>query len=75
MKPQELKDWILSLVQDIEFNYKDKHGVISPWSVHSFTVGYAGESKDYTNIDELMNDKFFDGLSLNQIAEDLQFVN
>ncbi len=74
MNVDKLRDWILSLAQDIEFDYKGKHGVICPWNVHSFTMAYAGEDKDYTDIEDLMMDKVFNGMSLNQIAEKLEFV-
>ncbi len=74
MKAQELRGWILSLAQDIEFEYKGYHGVICPWNAHSFTMAYAGKDKDYTDIEDLMSDKVFNGMSLNQIAEKLEFV-
>ena len=35
---------------------------------------FPGESKDYTDIEALMADKIFNGMSLNQIAEELEFV-
>ena len=73
MKASELRDWILSLAQDIEFWYKGYHGVICPWNAHSFTMNYAGEDKDYIDIEDLMSDKIFNGMSLSQIAEGLEF--
>lgn len=75
MNVQDLKDWILSLAQDIEFEYAGHHGVVSPWNKHSFTLCYNGASKDYNDIDKLMSDATFNGLSLNQIAGELRFVN
>ena len=74
MKAQELKSWILSCVQDIEFLYQGRHGAICTFSENDFVAGFDRESHSYDNVESLMADKIFNGMSLNQIAEKLEFV-
>lgn len=65
----ELKEVILSLTQDVTFKYDGEYACINPWNKKKIEVGYADEVKTYSNIDELMEDKFFHGKSLNEITE------
>lgn len=74
MKAQELKDWISSCIQDIEFFYQGRHGAICPFSENDFVAGFDMDSHRYDSVESLMEDKIFNGMSLNQIAEKLEFV-
>ena len=69
MKSNDLKKLILSLEQDIEFTYNGKFGSICPFSANEISVAFDGNIKEYDNIDDVMQDKFFDGESLNEISE------
>ncbi len=71
MKPDDLKDLILSLTQDIVFEYKGKNACINPWNANKIEVGYGDDIKTYTDINDVMNDKFYCGKSLVEIAETL----
>lgn len=73
MKAKKLKDWILSLTDDIEFEYSGISGSICPFSLDNISVTYAGKTKDYDNIDDVMSDNFFNGKSLNEISEQIEF--
>lgn len=73
MKSSELKKWILSLEQDIEFDYKNNHCSVCPFAKDNISICYLGVNKDYTDIDIAMNDKIFDGKCLNEIVEELEF--
>lgn len=73
MKPEKLKEWILSMSDDIEFVYRGIFGVICPFSKDNVAVTFDGETKYYTGIDDVMSDKFFLGKSLNEISEKLRF--
>jgi hypothetical protein len=73
MKSDKLREWILSLTDDIEFDYNGIFGSICPFSANQISVTYDGITKDYNNIDEVMSDKFFSGNSLNEISEELVF--
>lgn len=71
MSADDLKQLILSLTQDVLFDYQGMSACINPWNIHKFEVGYGDEVKTYTDIDDLMSDKFFNGKSLNEISENL----
>lgn len=73
MKPDDLKALILSLTQDILFEYQGKSVCINPWSNKKIDVGFGDDGKIYTDIDDLMTDKFFNGKSLTEISEQLIF--
>jgi len=72
MKRSELKKQILELTQDITFEYNGKSACINPWSVDKFQVGFGNVAKTYTDINDLMNDPFYDGNSLTEICDTLQ---
>lgn len=72
MNAVDLKDWILSFTQDIEFYYNDVHCLINPYNAHKFYMGYKDIDKYYTDIDELMSDPIFDGKPLRDIAGQIE---
>ena len=72
MTAQEIKNLILSLVQDVVFEYNGLSCCINPWSDHKFEVGYGDEAKTYSDIDTLMNDRIFDGRSLSEISNEIE---
>lgn len=72
MNKDELKALILSLNQDVVFEFKGKTACINPFNVNKFEVGYDEEIQTFHDIDTLMNDKFFAGMSLNQISEQIE---
>lgn len=71
MKAKELKNLILSLTQDVVFEYDGKVACINPWNESKIEVGYDNEIKTYNNIDDVMNDPFYHGKSLVEIVETL----
>lgn len=71
MEPKDLKDLILSFTQDIVFEYDGAVACINPWNAHKFEVGYDHKVKTYDNIHDLMEDPFYHGKSLSEIAEKL----
>ena len=73
MTSLELKEWITSLVQDIEFDYKGKHGSICPFSADNFSLCYDGEPHNFDNVADLMAAKVICGKSLNDISTELDF--
>lgn len=57
-----------------EFEYRGKKCGIEPEikdSITTYTMWYGDKWEDYTNIEALMNDDFFDGESLNDILPEL----
>ena len=51
MKPSDLKNLILSLTQDVVFEYDGAVACINPWNDQKFEVGYDNKVKTYDNID------------------------
>ncbi len=74
MTSQDLKDLILSLSQDVIFNFKGETACINPWNEHKFEVGYGDISKAYNDIDILMSDNIYSGMSLNEISEQIELI-
>lgn len=66
MKIQVIKNILKS---DIEFIYNGKGAAFCPLDVYA--VGYEGEPNEFTNIDEAINAKVFDGKSLLDIWDDI----
>ncbi len=71
MKTNELKELILSLTQDVTFQYAGEYACINPWNPNKIEVGYGDNVKTYSNIDDVMKDKFYKGKSLEEISEEL----
>lgn len=74
MTPEQLREEILSLTYDIQFEYKGVNGLIMPYSENDFVLCCGDDDKQYTDIDDVMSDKFFDGKSLNEICEGVDFI-
>ena len=73
MTPEQLREEILSLTYDIQFEYKGVNGLIMPYSKKDFVLCYGDDDKRYTDIDDVMSDKFFDGKSLSEISQEVEF--
>lgn len=71
MKADELKEWILDMLQDVNIEYDGKEGSICPFSLDDISVTYDDETRNYTNIDDMMSDPFIEGIPLNEICEKL----
>ena len=74
MKMKDLRDLILSLSQDVIFQFDGKTVCINPWNEHKFEVGYGDICRVYNNIDMLMVDKIYNGKSLNEISEQIELI-
>jgi hypothetical protein len=61
---------------DISFSFNGKNAVIIP-EVNNYKkiyhVWHGDKSKDYFNVDDVMNDAFYDGYSLRDIYSRVQF--
>lgn len=74
MTSKQLREEILSLTYDIQFEYKEVNGLIMPYSENDFVLCYGDDDKEYTNIDDVMSDSFFDGKSLNEISQEVKYI-
>lgn len=77
MTKAELKQIIQDCCNDVLFVYNQKNsGITSDVKeyVPTFHVWHGTESKDYSNVDELMSDPFFSGKSINELISEIEFI-
>lgn len=77
MNKDELRQILSECCNDISFSYKGlPSGVTS--EVHNYVptyqVWHGDDVKEYDNVDEVMNDKFYSGKSLNELAGEVEIV-
>ena len=72
MKASDLRNWIDSLAQDIDFSYHGKSGSICPISRTNIGLCYNGDAVDVQSVDEAMSVPFINGKSLNDLCEQLE---
>lgn len=76
MNKEELKNIIADCCNDIVFVYRDKQaGVTSEVSdyIPTFQAWYGNDTKEYDNMDDVMNDPFFGGKSLADLIDVVEF--
>lgn len=73
MTAKDLRTEILTILNDVVFEYHGKVACINPWNEHKFDVGFNNEiARTYTDIDDLMADPIYDGKCLNEIAGEIE---
>lgn len=71
MKASDLRKWIDSLTQDIDFSYNGKNGSICPISRTNISLCYNGDTVDVQSVEAAMSTPFIDGKSLNDLCDKL----
>ena len=71
MKASELKAWIDSLTQDIDFEYRGIPGSICPFSRSNISLCYNGEEVTVDSVDAAMETPFISGHALAEVCEEL----
>lgn len=71
MTAPELRAWIDSLTQDIDFAYRGKSGSICPFHREDIALCYDGYAVDAHSVDEAMTLPFICGQSLDELCEEL----
>lgn len=75
MTAKEIRDTIMSFTNDVLLDYPDHDTIfINPCSKNKFIFSYNDIDKIYTNIDELMSDKIYDGKSLTDLAPEITLL-
>lgn len=72
----KLKDTIAGCYNDVVFTYNGKKsGVTSEVhdSVPTFQVWHGDDTKVYSKVDDVINDRFYSGKSLKDIADRVEF--
>lgn len=62
---------INALADDIEFEYKGKHGAICPFSRDDIIVAYGEVEIRVSSVEQALNEKIFEGLCLNEISDEI----
>lgn len=65
---------VKSLATELFFSYKGKDGCVDPESLSSFYLVFDGETTHVNSIEATMNTPFIDGKTLNEIFDDLDYV-
>lgn len=73
MKVDDLRKWIDSLTQDIDFTYQGKKGSICPFTKNDISLCFDRKSIDVNSVDEALLVPFIDGRSLSELCEQLDF--
>jgi hypothetical protein len=75
MTAKEIKNKIMSFTNDVLLGYPEHDTIfINPCSINRFIFSYEDIDTTYTSIDELMEDKIFNGRSLSEIAPMLTLI-
>ncbi len=72
LNKDDLRDFIDSFVQDIEFDYLGVHGVILLNAQDDIMLCYGDDDRQVRSIDAVMCEPMFHGKSLNEIAEQIE---
>lgn len=72
----KIKKIISDCCDDVFFTYNGKKSGITSTvenSIPTFQVWYGEKTKEYKDIDSVMSDNFFDGKSLDELSETVNF--
>ena len=72
MSLNEIKDYISSLCSHLTFDFHGKSCGIDPISSDHFDMWYGDNAITVTSIDDVMKQPFFDGQSLQDIADEIE---
>ena len=72
----ELRKDALTLITDIEFEYKGKRGVLCPYRRDKFVLAYTADDPgtEFNDLDKLLNAPYFGGKSMAQVCGDMEFL-
>ena len=74
MKADDLKKWIDSLVQDIDFEFQDRQGCICPFARNDILLIFEADAIRVHSVEDAMNETFIDGHSLAELCSSPDFV-
>ncbi|MFR4307333.1 MULTISPECIES: hypothetical protein [Acidaminococcus] len=75
MNKDVFKDRIYSLISAVTFDYKGKRCGVDPLSHQQYDVWYGDKCKTMTDINQVMNEPFFDNQSLADIVPYIKNVD
>ena len=69
----ELKEFLEDMISHVTFEFNGKPCGIDPISRDNYEMWYGNDLKTAKSIDEVMSVKFFNGESINDIADNVEF--
>lgn len=71
----ELREYLLSIVNHVDFTWRGKKGFIDPYTrgEYLFFFGEDDSGTEFHDVDEMLNAPYLDGHSLAQVCEELDF--
>lgn len=75
MKAIDIKNRICEIASHFTFTYNGKNCGVDPFSTDKFEMWCGENEQTVHNIDDVMDSKFFDGKSLNEIANEIIIVD
>lgn len=73
-KAEDIKNRLLECCTLMAFVYNGLDCDIDPFSPSHFHLSCAGTERDFESIDAVMNEPFFDGACLKDIAEEIEIT-
>lgn len=74
MTANEIRNRISELCSHFLFIYRNKECGVDPYNSTDFDLWCGEDTVTVKSIDEVMNKKFFDGMSLNEISDEITIV-
>ena len=75
MMADKIKNRISECCSHFTFDYNGKECGVDPFSDNKFDMWCGDEVVTVGSIDKVMNDKFYDGMSLTEIADKIDIVD
>ena len=74
MKANEIRDWIDSLTQDIDFEYQGRQGCICPFDRNDISLVFDGDEVTVHSANAAIKEPFIDGHSIAELCSSPDFV-
>lgn len=71
----ELREYALSLVDDIEFTWKGARGLIVPYNREKYILCFEPDDPgtEFHNVDEMLNAPYMNGRSIAEVCGEIDF--
>lgn len=73
----ELRDYLLSLVNDVEFTWRGVHGLIIPFSKDRYALSYHDPDDpgtEFRSVDALLTAPYLDGRAISDVCGEIDFL-
>ena len=73
----ELRAYLLSLVNDVEFTWRGVHGLIIPFSRDRYILSFHDpddQGTEFHSVDDLLTAPYLDGNSFSDVCDQIDFL-